>query len=87
MKQNLEVMSQIYKNLYALFDDSWKNTHLGNNYVAMEIFIEKEVIKFIIAVPLDYLETLEKAIGSFYPGAVVEPIEQPKLLETGKYMD
>lgn len=87
MKQNLEVMGQIYKNLYALFDDSWKNTHLGNNYVAMEIFIEKEVIKFIIAVPLDYLETLEKAIWSFYPGAVVEPIEQPKLLETGKYMD
>jgi hypothetical protein len=87
MKQNLEVMWQIYKNLYALFDDSWKNTNLGNNYVSMEIFIEKEVIKFIIAVPLDYLETLEKAIGSFYPGAVVEPIEQPKLLETGKYMD
>lgn len=87
MKQNIEIMNQIYKNLYALFDDSWKHTHLGNNYVSMEIFIEKEVIKFIIAVPTDYSETFEKVIWGFYPGAVVEPIEQPKLLETGKYMD
>lgn len=87
MKQNIEVMNQVYKNLYAIFDDSWKNTHLWNNYVSMEIFIEKEVIKFIIAVPADHFETLEKTIGSFYPGSVVEPIEQPKLLETGKYMD
>lgn len=87
MKQNIEVMNQVYKNLYALFDDSWKNTHLGNNYVSMEIFIEKEVIKFIIAVPAEHFETLEKTIGSFYPGSVIESIEQPKILETGKYMD
>ncbi len=86
MKQNIEIMNQVYKNLYALFDDSWKNTHLGNNYVSMEIFIEKEVIKFIIAVPIDHFETLEKTIWSFYPWCVIEPIEQPKLLETGKYM-
>jgi len=87
MKQNIEVMNQIYKNLYALFDESWRNTKLWNRYVSMEIFIEKEVIKFIVAAPIDYLETLEKAVWSFYPGAVIEPIEQPKLLETGKYMD
>ena len=87
MKQNIEIMNQIYKNLYGVFDDSWKHTHLGNNYVSMEILIEKEVIKFIIAVPTDFAETLEKTIGSFYPGAVIEPIEQPKLLETGKYME
>jgi hypothetical protein len=87
MKQNIEIMNQFYKNLYALFDDSRKNTHLGNSYVSLEVFIEKEIIKFIIAVDADHIETIEKTVGSFYPGSVVEPIEQPKLLESGKYME
>ncbi len=87
MKQNIEIMNQVYKNLYSIFDDNWKHTHLWNNYVSVEIFIEKEVIKFIIWVPIDHLETLEKTIWSFYPWSVVEPIEQPKILETWKYMD
>jgi hypothetical protein len=52
----------------------------------MEMFIEKEVIKFIMAVPEEHIDNMEKLISSFYIGAVVDPIDQPKLLEAGKYM-
>ena len=52
----------------------------------MEMFIEKEVIKFIMGVPEEHRETMEKLISSFFIGAVVDPIDQPKLLEAGKYM-
>jgi len=52
----------------------------------MEMFIEKEVIKFVIGVPEDHVENMEKLISSFYIGAVVDPIDQPKFLEAGKYM-
>lgn len=51
----------------------------------MEILVEKEVIKFLLGVPKDHLATVEKMISSFYSGAIVAPIEQPKLLEAGKY--
>ena len=52
----------------------------------MEMFIEKEVIKFIMAIPEEDVDNMEKLISSFYIGAVVDPIDQPKLLEAGKYM-
>ena len=51
----------------------------------MEILVEKEVIKFILWVPNDHLMTVEKMIASFYTGAIVENIRQPKILEAGKY--
>jgi hypothetical protein len=48
MKQNIELMNQVYKNFYAVFDDSWKNKHYGNNYISMEIVVEREVIRFFL---------------------------------------
>ncbi len=86
MKQNIEIMNQVYKNFYAIFESGWKYKHLGNNYISMELLVENEVIKFIIAVPETHLVTMEKMISSFYPGALVDVIPQPKLLEAGKYM-
>ncbi|MBB1557091.1 MAG: type IV secretory system conjugative DNA transfer family protein [candidate division SR1 bacterium] len=85
MKQNIELMNQVYKNFYAIFDEGWKNKEFGNNAISMEILVEKEVIKFILGVPNDHLMTVEKMIASFYTGAIVENIRQPKILEAGKY--
>ncbi|MBQ9554145.1 hypothetical protein IJU97_04250 [bacterium] len=85
MKQNIELMNQVYKNFYAIFDDSWKHKHYGNNFISMEIIVEKEVIKFFLGVPKEHLVTVEKMISSFYVGAIVEQIKQPKFLEAGKF--
>ena len=85
MKQNIELMNQVYKNFYAIFDEGWKNKEFGNNAISMEILVEKEIIKFILWVPNDHLMTVEKMIASFYTGAIVENIRQPKILEAGKY--
>lgn len=86
MKQNIQIMNQIYKNFYSIVEDKRSHRKLGNNYISMEMFIEKEVIKFIMGVPEEHMETMEKLISSFLIGAVVDPIDQPKLLEAGKYM-
>ena len=86
MKQNIQIMNQIYKNFYSIVDDKRKHKKLWHNYISMEMFIEKEVIKFVIGVPEDHVENMEKLISSFYIGAVVDPIDQPKFLEAGKYM-
>ena len=85
MKQNIELMNQVYKNFYAVFDDSWENKHYWNNYISMEIVVEKEVIRFFLWVPKEHLMTVEKMISSFYVWAIVEQVKQPKLLDTGKY--
>lgn len=86
MKQNIEIMNQVYKNFYAIFDDSRKANNLWNNYISMELFIEREVIKFILGVPEDFVENVEKMISSFYTGAVVDLIPMPKLMEAGKFI-
>lgn len=86
MKQNIEVMNQIYKNFYAIFNDSRRYRVFGNNYISIELFIEKEMIKFILAVPEEYFENVEKMISSFYIGSVIDTIPQPKMLEAGKFM-
>ena len=86
MKQNIEVMNQLYKNFYAIFNDSRKYKVFGNNYISIEMFIEKEMIKFILAVPEDYIDNVEKMISSFYIGSVIERIQQPKILEAGKFI-
>jgi len=81
MKQNIEIMNQVLKNFYAVYSNKRKENNLIQNYVSMELLVEKEMIKFIIGVPKDYVETIEKNISSFYPGAVIDFIDQPKLLE------
>ncbi|MCX6823888.1 MAG: type IV secretory system conjugative DNA transfer family protein [candidate division SR1 bacterium] len=86
MKQNMQIMNQIYKNFYSIIDDKRSHRKFGHNYISMEMFIEKEVIKFIMAIPEEDVDNMEKLISSFYIGAVVDPIDQPKLLEAGKYM-
>ena len=86
MKQNLQIMNQVYKNFYSISEDGRKYKKFGDNYISMEMLIEKEVIKFVMWVPEEHIENLEKVISSFYIGAVVDMIDQPKLLEAGKYM-
>lgn len=87
MKQNIEIMNQVYKNFYAIFEDSRRHKNLGNNYISMELLIERESIKFIVGIPEEHFDTIEKAIGGFYPGCITELIDQPKLLEAGKYVE
>ena len=86
MKNNIDLMNQVYKNFYAIYEDKRKFKKRWNNYISMEILVEKEMIKFIVWVPEDHLATVEKMIASFYAWAIVDNIDQPKLLEAGKYM-
>lgn len=85
MKQNIEIMNQILKNLNALTKTNFISRKTRQPYCSLEILVEKEMIKYIMAVPADYVETFEKFISSFYPGSVIDYIDQPKLCETGKY--
>lgn len=86
MKDNIALMNQIYKNFYAIYEPNFANKHFGNPFISMEIFIEKENIFFILAVPQSHVLTIQQMITAFYAGALVEIIPQPKLLEGGKYM-
>ena len=47
MKDNIALMNQVYKNFYAIYDDKFWTKLLGNNYINMEILVEREIIKFI----------------------------------------
>jgi len=86
MKQNIEIMNQIYKNVYALYDEDKKAKRLGHEYVSMEMSIEKESIKYILAIPKLYVDNFEKMITSFYAWSSVDRVQQPQIMEAGKYM-
>ncbi len=85
MKQNIEVMNQVYKNFYAIYSKTLSDRFFWQPYISCELIVEKELIKFVLWVPLDYLETFEKVISSFYPWAVIDAIAQPKFLDAGMY--
>lgn len=81
MKQNVEVMNQIYKNFSSLIEDDWQHRRFGNDYLVLELLVENELIKWVLAVPADQLEAVEQSIGGFYPGAVIDRVEQPSVLD------
>mgnify|MGYP000297032890 CR=1 FL=1 len=86
MKQNIDVMNQIYKNFYAIYSDDKRDIKLWQDTISLEIIVEKELIKFVMGIPDDYFDNFEKIISSFYPGAVIDIIDQPKMLDAGKFM-
>ncbi len=86
MKQNIQLMNQIYKNFYALYSNTFEAKKYGQDYISIELYIEKESIKLLLAVPEYFVENIEKMIPSFYPGAVVDPMSEPQFLEAGKYV-
>ena len=86
MKDNIALMNQVYKNFYAISDPDLVKKRLWDNYISMEIVVENEVIKFFVWVPEDHVLTVQKMVASFYPGALVELVDQPKLLEAWKFM-
>ncbi len=85
MKQNVEVMNQIYKNFSSMIEDDWQHRRFGNDYLVLELLVENELIKWVLAVPSEHLEAIEQSIGGFYPGAVIDRIDQPALLDVGKH--
>lgn len=87
MKDNIALMNQVYKNFYAISNTKFQKLWLWDNAISIELLVEQEVIKFILWVPEDQIFAIQKMIWSFYAWALVEIIDQPKLLEAWKYMD
>lgn len=87
MKQNIEIMNQIYKNLYAIYVETRKTKNLWHHYISLETIVEKESIKFIMWIAEENADNIEKIIWSFYPWSLIEEIAQPTFLEAWKYLD
>jgi len=85
MKNNIQLMEQVYKNFYWIFDSSWKWKIFGQKWVSLNIIVEKEIIKFIVWMPKEYKDSFDKTISSFYPWCSTEEINPSKMLEAGKY--
>ncbi|MBS8121860.1 type IV secretory system conjugative DNA transfer family protein [Candidatus Vampirococcus lugosii] len=83
MKQNIEIMNQLYKNLGSVYSGDYMSTKFGQNFIVLEMIVEKEMINYIMGIPQDYVESFEKLISSFYPGSVVDKISQNKILNAG----
>jgi hypothetical protein len=48
MKDNIEVMNQVFKNFYCIYEDNRKNKTFGNNYISIDLVVEKEQIKYFL---------------------------------------
>ena len=85
MKNNIQLMEQVYKNFYWIFNSSWKWKLFWQKHISLNIVCEKEIIKFIVWMPKDFKDSFDKTISSFYPGCSTEEIKPPKMLEAGKF--
>lgn len=86
MKDNIEVMNQVFKNFYCIYEDNRKNRVFWNNYISMELVVEKEIIKYFLWIPKEHVSTVKKMIAAFYPTAFIEDCTAPLFLEAWKYM-
>ncbi|MFZ5341628.1 MAG: hypothetical protein ACOZBL_03640 [Patescibacteria group bacterium] len=48
MKQNIEIMNQVYKNFYSIYSGKYLDKHFAQNYLSLEMIVEKESIKFVL---------------------------------------
>ena len=85
MKNNIQIMEQVYKNFYSIFDSSIKWRFLPQKWISLNMVVEKELIKFIVWVPKEFKDSFEKTISSFYPGSSIDDITPPRMLEAWKY--
>ena len=85
MKNNIQLMKQVLKNFYGIYNSSLKSRILWQDYISFDISVEKEIIKFIVWMPKEHQESFDKTISSFYPWATVQEIKSIKLLEAWKY--
>ena len=85
MKNNIQIMEQVYKNFYSIFDSSIKWKFLPQKWISLNMVVEKELIKFIVWVPKEFKDSFEKTISSFYPGSSIDDITPPRMLEAWKY--
>jgi hypothetical protein len=63
MKQNIQLMNQIYKNFYALYSTKSQAKKYGQDYISIELYIEKESIKLLLAIPDYFVENVEKNLS------------------------
>ncbi len=85
MKNNIQLMEQVYKNFYWIFNWWWKWKLFWQKHISLNMVCEKEIIKFIVWMPKDFKDSFDKTISSFYPGCTTEEIKPPKMLEAGKF--
>ena len=48
MKQNIELMNQVLKNFTSIYTPKRRTRQMGQNYISLELIVEKEAIKFIL---------------------------------------
>ncbi len=85
MKNNIQIMEQVLKNFYGIYDSSFKAKFLWQDYISFNIVVEKENIKYIVWMPKDHQESFDKTISSFYAWATVQEVKPAKMLEAWKY--
>jgi len=85
MKNNIQLMEQVLKNMYWIYDSSFSWRFFGQRWVSLNMVVEKEIIKFIVWMPKEYKDSFDKTISSFYPGCTTEEILPPRMLEAWKY--
>lgn len=79
MHKVVSVADHFFQSLYGIrssdIDRFWKN----QDFLSFEYIAKNGEISFYVGCPRDLQQVIEKQITSFYPEAVVEPTESPKI--------
>ncbi len=79
-------MNQLYSSFFALYSSKKINQFfLGQDFFVCEYYVQKGHIEFLIGVPKNAIEIIEKQIGSFYPNAVIDIIPRPLIVQKGQF--
>ena len=69
--------------IYGIFDSSMAAFFKHQDFLSLEYVATGNEVKFVIGCPRSLEGLIDKQITTYYPDAVVEPVEAPKLFEKG----
>ena len=79
------IAEHFFQSLYGIYAPDFEHFIKNNDFLSLEYIASDGEIKFYIGCPQDLKKLVEKQITSFYPEAVVEATEAPKLFSENTF--
>lgn len=79
MHKVVAIADHFFQSLYGIYSSDINRLWKNQDFLSLEYVAKEGEISFYVGCPRELQQVIEKQITSFYPEAVVEPTESPKI--------
>ncbi len=83
VRKVVNVAEEFFSSLYGIFDGGIGAVFKAEEYLSLEYIATGNEVQFIVGCPRELQGLIDKQITTYYPDAIVEPVDAPKLFHKG----